>query len=169
MELRFPFRNSWGVAAPPYGTERELFYCWELHGIIFQGRKVLAAVNASNCYTVVLCGISREMWKKYPENAKEAIREGLLAAGYTVAEVDCYFYMAGDVAITKTHGRRSVAGLNRMMDFLWAAPIKIDENRSWQKAHCHFANTCVCRAAGFEGRGTPLEFLEKDMRRKGIV
>lgn len=77
--ITIPLQKQLGVAAPPYGTERELFYCWELHGIIFQGRKVLAAVNASNCYTVVLCGIGREMWKKYPENAKEAIREGLPA------------------------------------------------------------------------------------------
>ena len=73
-----------------------------------------------------------------------------------------------------------MAALNRIMDFLWAAPVETDREAQYQKAHCRFANSGVLRAAGFGNGGglsaagvrerlTLLEYLELDMRRLGIV
>lgn len=178
--ITIPLQRQLKIPAPFYGSERELCYCWELHGIVLQGGRALTAVNASNCYTVVLCNLSAWEWDNYTEAAAQGIRTGFLAEGYTEQETDAYFRKAGAVTVTKTHGRRPVAALNRIMDFLWAAPVETDREAQYQKAHCRFANSNVLRAAGFGNGGglsaagvrerlTPLEYLELDMRRLGIV
>lgn len=163
--ITIPLQKQLKLPAPAYGCEKELAFCWDLHGIILQGEKTLAAVNASSCCCVVLCGLSKGDWEHFPELICKAIREGLLAAGYPEREVNAYFQKAGNVTVTKTHGRRPVAGLNRIMNFLWAAPVAIDRDEQYQKAHCQFANTQRIRAAGYNGYGTAIEFLEKDMER----
>lgn len=169
LGITIPLQRQLGLSAPSYGTEAEMFYCWELHGILLQGCKTLAAVNASNCFTVAVCHLQGSDWKRYPEMAVTGIREALAAEGYTEEEIGLYFQQAGAPLVTKTHGRRPVAGLNRMMNFLWAAPMEIDDDRNYQRSHCHFANSSVCRAAGFDDRATPSEFLECDMKRCGII
>ena len=55
--ITIPLQRQLKIPAPFYGSERELCYCWELHGIVLQGGRALTAVNASNCYTVVLCNL----------------------------------------------------------------------------------------------------------------
>lgn len=169
LGITIPLQKQLKLPAPSYGTENELFYCWELHAISLQGFQTLTAVNASNCFTVALCYLGADDWRHFPEIIRSGIGEALLAEGYAKEEIDLYFQKAGTSIVTKTHGRRPVAGLNRMMDFLWAAPVELDQNRSVQRALCRFANTNLCRAAGFEERDCPAAFLERDMRRCGII
>lgn len=169
LGITIPLQKQLKLPAPGYGSEEELAFCWDLHGIILQGEKALAAVNASSCYSVVLCGLDRGDWEHYPQLITGAIRTGLLSDGYSEQEVNAYFRKAGAVTVTKTHGRRPVAGLNRIMDFLWAAPVVIDRQEQYQKAHCRFVNTSLMRAAGFEGYGQPMEFLERDMERLKLI
>ena len=35
--------------------------------------------------------------------------------GYSEEQIEQYFKMSGDTTITKTHGRKSVGGINRMV------------------------------------------------------
>lgn len=67
--ITIPLQRQLKIPAPFYGSERELCYCWELHGIVLQGGRALTAVNASNCYTVVLCNLSAWEWDNYTEAA----------------------------------------------------------------------------------------------------
>ena len=120
---------------------------------MLQGGRALTAVNASNCYTVVLCNLSAWEWDNYTEAAAQGIRTGFLAEGYTEQETDAYFRKAGAVTVTKTHGRRPVAALNRIMDFLWAAPVETDRVEQYQKAHCRFRKRR--RPVSSRSQGTP--------------
>lgn len=42
--------------------------------------------------------------------------------GYGREEIHAYLEQAGGIRVTKTHGRRSVAGLNQMDNCLWKIP-----------------------------------------------
>ena len=151
-----------------YGEPENLFFCWDLHVIRFHGENTLMAVNASNAFTVILWKMEWADWEILEQRTLEAIRKGLLAAGYGEETAETYFRAAGSASFTKTHGRRPVAALNRMTDFLRQAPMKLEEDRQFQSALCHFVNGNLLKTAGFDLPGRPEEFLNEDMGKSGI-
>lgn len=167
--ITIPLQKFLKRQAPSYGTQPELFFCWDLHVIRYHGENTLVVVNASNCFTSVMWNMGGEDWKMLEKCGEEAIRRGLLAAGYTREQAELYFRAAGPAGITKTHGRKPVAGLNRMTEFLQLAPAAPDPGEMYQALLSRFINSHVCRAAGFEAPGAPEVFLEADMARCGIV
>ena len=44
---------------------------------------------------------------------------------YGREEIHAYLEQAGGIRVTKTHGRRSVAGLNQMDNCLWKIPALV--------------------------------------------
>ena len=70
--------------------------------------------------------------------------------GYGREEIHAYLEQAGGIRVTKTHGRRSVAGLNQMDN---------------QPVHCHEVNRERCRMAGYEGYQYPVQCFKADMER----
>lgn len=167
--ITIPLQKFLKRQAPSYGTQQELFFCWDLHVIRYHGKDTLVAVNASNCFTSVMWDMGEEDWNMLEVRGEEAIRTSLLAAGYTGEQVDRYIRAAGPARITKTHGRKPVAGLNRMIEFLRFAPASPDTGEMYQALQCRFVNSNTCRAAGFGTPGAPEIFLEADMVRCGIV
>ncbi|ENZ45934.1 hypothetical protein HMPREF1085_03155 [Enterocloster bolteae 90A9] len=66
---------------------------------------------------------------------------------------------------TKTHGRRSVAGLNQMDNCLWKIPALVKKGQLFQPVHCHEVNRERCRMAGYEGYQYPVQCFKADMER----
>ena len=63
------------------------------------------------------------------------------------------FKKADDIEITKTHGRRSVSGLNQMDNYLWNIPVKVRDDELFQAVHCHEVNRERCKM-GMGMKGT---------------
>lgn len=167
--ITIPLQKYLKIKTLPYGEQADLFYCWELHVIRMQGKNMLAAVNASNRFAIVLWGMKAPQWKTLEEVMRNGIRQGFLSEGYTQQQVNAYFEQAGEASLTKTHGRSPVATLNKMIEYLGFLPIVMDSGELYQVSHCHEVNRDLCHAAGFADYGLPVEFLEADMKRTGMI
>lgn len=167
MELghTIPLQKFLRIQPPPYGTDSRLFFCWELHRITLQSSDTLAAVNASNRFAVVLCGMDGSAWKHYREHFLEGLEQAMESEGYGREEIRAYLELAGGIRVTKTHGRRSVAGLNQMDNCLWKIPALVKKGQLFQPVHCHEVNRERCRMAGYEGYQYPVQCFKADMER----
>ena len=170
LGLTIPLQKHLNIQQPDYGGLIDLFYCWELHIIRFQKKNLLVAVNASNRFCVLMSGMMVKDWKNIIKRTEEAIRRGFDSEGYTKEQIEKYFAMAGDPVVTKTHGRKPVAGLNRAIERLLFIPTPAEEGL-FQPLWGHEVNCDLCHAAGFDGCGydEPWHFLQRDMRRTGII
>ena len=169
LGITIPLQKYLKIKTLPYGEQADLFYCWELHVIRLQGKNTLAAVNVSNRFAIVLWGMKAPQWKTLEEVMRNGIRQGFLSEGYTQQQVNAYFEQAVVVRLTKTHGRSPVATLNKMIENLGFLPMVMDSGELYQAPHCHEVNRDLCHAAGFADYGLPVEFLEADMKRTGII
>lgn len=168
--ITIPLQKQLKLQKPPYGEPEDLFYCWEVHVIRYQGKNTLVAVNANNRFFVMLSGMKNSDWSVMEQKVEEAIEAGLLAEGYTKEQIDRYFNLAGEAEITKTHGRKPVAGLNRAIDYLTSIPEDIDHEKGYQSFHCKEINARdLCSPAGFREYGYASEFFKADMIKRGIM
>lgn len=169
LGLTIPLQRYLKIPSPSYGAVCDFFYCWELHRIILQSKETLVAVNAHNRFAVVLCGMDASAWGSYTDFFDDGLRQAMLSEGYTQQNIEKYQGKAGGIEITKTHGRRPVSGLNRMDNYLWSIPIRINDGGLFQTVHCHEVNRERCRMAGYEGYNMPVECFEQDMKRIGVI
>lgn len=166
--LTIPLQKHLKIKTVPCGEEADFFYCWELHIIRLQGRAMLVAINVSSRFGVVLWGMKAPNWKMLEETMENGIRSAFLSEGYTEEQIKTYFQQAGQIAMTKTHGRRSVATLNRMIEYLKCLPIPMDKGELFQSIHSYEINRELCHATAFSDYGLPIEFLEGEMKRTGM-
>ena len=75
--------------------------------------------------------------------------------------MDRYLQKAGDIDLTRTHGRREVAFLNRAWEDVLALDLCLDTSRQAQPLLDQAVNTRPSRCAGAEGLGLPLERMEE--------
>lgn len=169
LGITIPMQKYLKMKAPDYGPECDLFFCWELHKIQLQNRSTLAAVNASNRLAVILNGMRPADWKAFPDRFLEGMKQVLRDEGYNEEQIERYLDLAGDIEITKTHGRKAVSGLNRMDEYLWFLPIPADRTSLYQSTLTQEVNRELCHAAGFPDYGQPVEFWKADMERVGIL
>ncbi len=168
--ITIPLQKQLRLQKPPYGLPEDLFYCWEVHVIRYQGKNTLVAVNANNRFFVMLSGMKNTDWANMKKKVEEAIEAGFAEEGYTKEQIDRYFNLAGEAEITKTHGRKPVAGLNRAIDYLTSIPEEINHEEAFQPFHCKEINQRdLCSPAGFREYGYPSEFLKADMIRTGVL
>ena len=73
------------------------------------------------------------------------------------AQGEGYLRRAGGIELTRTHGRREVAFLNRAWEDVLELDLCLDTSRQAQPLLDHAVNTRPSRCAGFEGLGTGLE------------
>ena len=83
--------------------------------------------------------------------------ESLAAAGFSRSLGEVYLCRAGGIELTRTHGRREVAFLNRAWEDVLELDLCLDTSRQAQPLLDHAVNTRPSRCAGFEGLGTGLE------------
>lgn len=169
LGITIPLQKYLKLPKQSYGEPEELFFCWEIHRILYQGKDVMIAVNANNRFGVALTNLMMLDWKRLPQLVEEAVEDGMGAEGYTKEEIDAYFNIAGPSFLTRTHGRKPVAGLNRAIDYLYHIPESMDEQQRYMAEHCRLMNRDVCSPAGFDYYGESQEFFRKDMKRIGII
>ena len=157
--LTFPLQRKLKIKFVPYGAPLERLFCWDLHCITLRGQDSLLLVHCASRYTIVACGVTRFNWDDLPGFAMEQIRTGLLDAGLPEQTVTDYLGQTGGPELTRTHGRREVAFLNRAWDDVLALDYTVDSATVRQPLLEQAVNGIPCRCAGFEGRETAKQYL----------
>ena len=139
-------------------ARQKTFFTAGRHMLYFSGKGNTGRCECEQSFCVVLWGMAAVDWAGYPELLKEGIALGLSGEGYTDEQVQDYFERAGRLSVTKTHGRRPVAGLNRAVERLFGLTADVDKTRKYQALHSRFANEERCSVAGFPNKGCPRDF-----------
>lgn len=161
LGLTFPLQRKLKLKFVPYGDPINRLYAWDLHGISLRGQDSLLLVHCSSRYTVVACSLSPFDWEHISEFAMEQIRQGLLDAGISEAVVEAYLQKAEPAELTRTHGRREVAFLNRAWEDVLSLDFTVDPAALRQPLLEQAVNALPCRCAGFEGREPAAAFLRR--------
>ena len=157
LGLTFPLQRFLRMKPPPYGTERDRRFCWDLHVISLRSRNCLLAVHCHSRYTFLRYDVPPSQWSDISGLFREGLLASLTAAGFSQEQVERYCYQAGTLEITRTHGRREVAFLNRAWEDVLALDLCLDTSSQAQPLFDHAVNTRPSRCVGFEGFGTGLE------------
>ena len=145
----------------PYGESAERVFCWDAHCITLHGRSSLLLVHCASRYTCVRYDMSPLDWHHLDELAWEELRLGLLDAGIGEAQISSYLQDAGQMQLTRTHGRREVAFLNRAWEDVLACDWLIDPSSSHQVLLNQAVNQVPCRCAGATELDTARAHLER--------
>jgi hypothetical protein len=98
----------------------DLFYCWDAHIVRYGSRQALILINVKTRLASLLINLKPRDWKDMKTTAIEAITSAMSHCGCREEEIERYFQKAGDLSITKTHGRTSTGVINlynRTIDF----------------------------------------------------
>ena len=112
LGLTWPLQRLLKVSVP-YGDPIDRGLCWDAHCITLHGRSCLLLVHCASRYTCVRYDLSPVDWRHLEELVWNEIEQGLLDAGIPEERVTAYLQEAGEIQLTRTHGRREVAFLNR--------------------------------------------------------
>ncbi len=163
LGLTIPLERFLRHSAPPYGHESDHRFCWDLHCIDLRGRKSLLSVHCHSRYTFVLFDLTSTEWSDLPNTFLNSLRQSLTAIGIKKADIDHYLLRAGNCTLTKTHGRREVAFLNRAWEDALQLEYAVDPGTKGQPFLDYGINAKPCRCAGFEGIGTALERINHSL------
>jgi len=86
-----------------------------------------------------------------------------LDAGLSSLIVESYFRKNTAVELTRTHGRREVAFLNRAWEDVLSLDFTVDPDTLEQPLLEQAVNALPCRCAGFDGRDSAAAFLQRAM------
>ena len=146
-----------------------LVFCWDTHLTKIKGRNVLFIVNASNRYTIAMTDIEPRNWNYYTMYIRSVIHGVMQEMGYSEDQIGQYFKMSGDTIVTKTHGRKSVGGINRMVMDAQYFGKKLEKEAKYQWELSEYLNRDICQPEGFDAYGYPNELFKLDMERLGIA
>ena len=159
LGLTWPLQRLLRVSVP-YGAPTERGFCWDAHCITLHGCSCLLLVHCESRYTCVRFDLSPLDWSNLEELALEEIRQGLLDGGIPKAQLDSYLQKAGDMQLTRTHGRREIAFLNRAWEDVLSADLLVDCSNHRQPLLNHAVNSRLCRCAGEDCIDTAQAHLE---------
>lgn len=144
------------LSAPEEGVDP--FFCWDMARVDLGSRKLLIMSNAATS----ACAVTRMAaadWKRIDEVARRLVEDA----------VDCcrcspedYLSLAGEVALSKTHGRRAVGNMMTAAHALWADEIDMTEKLQWrqmEELNHHFISRCLAH----DGYGYPADRFAKDL------
>ena len=157
LGLTFPLQRFLGIKTPAWGTEPDRRFCWDLHVIRLRGRGCLLAVHCHSRYAFVRWDVPPLQREDIPGLFRAGLTDSLTAAGFSQELAADYLDRAGMMDVTRTHGRREVAFLNRAWEDVLASDLCLDTDRQAQPLLDHAVNTRPSRCAGFDGLGTGLE------------
>ena len=160
LGLTFPLQRFLRRKPPDYGTQPDRRFCWDLHSIHLRGHSCLLAVHCHSRYTFVRYDVAPLQWADLPGLFRDGLLDSLTAAGFSQAQTEAYLRQAGDIVLTRTHGRREVAFLNRAWEDVLALDLCLDTASQTQPLLDHAVNTRPSRCVGFEGLGTGLERMK---------
>ena len=157
LGLTFPLQRFLKRRPPPYGAQPDRRFCWDLHVIQLRGCRCLLAIHCRSRYAFVRYDVPPVQWGDLPGLFREGLLESLAAAGFSRSLGEVYLCRAGGIELTRTHGRREVAFLNRAWEDVLELDLCLDTSRQAQPLLDHAVNTRPSRCAGFEGLGTGVE------------
>ena len=146
-----------------------LVFCWDTHLTKIKGRNVLFIVNASNRYTIAMTDIEPRNWNCYAMYISRVIHGMMQEMGYSEDQIGQYFKMSGDTIVTKTHGKKAVGGINRMVMDTQYFDKKLEKETKYQWELSEYLNRDICKPEGFDAYGYPSELFKLDMERLGIA
>ena len=149
--------------------ETSLVFCWDTHLAKIKRRNVLFIVNASNRYTIAMTDIEPRNWNYYAMYISRVIYGVMQEMGYSENQIRQYFKMSGDTTVTKTHGKKAVGGINRMVMDAQYFDKKLEKEAKYQWELSEFLNRDICQPEGFDAYGYPSELFKLDMERLGII
>ena len=163
LGLTFPLQRFLHLKPPAYGAEPDRRFCWDLHVITLRGQKALLAVHCHSRYAFVRWDVPPLQQEDIPGLFRAGLADSLTAAGLSPSRVEGYLEKAGPACLTRTHGRREVAFLNRAWEDVLSLDLCLDTERQAQPLLDRAVNTCSSRCAGFEGLGTGLERISASL------
>lgn len=92
-------------------------------------RKLLIMSNAATS----ACAVTRMAaadWKRIDEFARRLVKDAVECCGCSPEE---YFSLAGEIELTKTHGRCAVGNMTTIAHALWADDIDMAEELQWRQ------------------------------------
>ena len=163
LGLTLPLQRFLNLKTPARGVELDRRYCWDLHVISLRGCKCMLAVHCHSRYAFVRFDVSLLQWADVPGLFQVGLADSLSIFGFAPKQIDGYLQKAGALHMTRTHGRREVAFLNRAWEDVLALDLCLDTERQAQPLLDRAVNTCSSRCAGFEGLGTGLERISASL------
>ena len=165
LGLTWPLQRLMKISVP-YGAPIHRGLCWDAHCITLHGRSSLLLVHCESRYTCVRYDLSPMDWNRLDEIVTEEIHMGLLDAGIPEEQAASYLLEAGALQLTRTHGRREVAFLNRAWEDVLSADLLIDQSSCRQPLLNHAVNSRLCRCAGAEAVDTAHAHLVRYFQEK---
>ena len=165
LGLTWPLQRLLHVSAP-YGAPGDRGSCWDAHCITLHGKSSLLLVHCESRYTCVRFDMTPFDWSHLAEITVEEIHLGLLDAGLPKETVDLYLSEADALQMTRTHGRREVAFLNRAWEDVLSADLLVDPDAQHQPLLNHAVNQHICHCAGNDHFDTALAHLFKYFEEK---
>ncbi len=134
------------------------FFCWDIARVDLGSRKLLIISNAAtSAYAVTRMAAAD--WKRIDEVAHRLIEDAVGCCGCSSED---YFSLAGEVALTKTHGPRAVGNMMTTAHALWADEIDMTEKLQWRQME-YLNHHFISRCAAHDGYGHPAERFAEDL------
>ena len=166
LGLTFPLQRFLKRRPPPYGIEPDRRFCWDFHVIALRGKRCLLAVHCHSRYAFVRYDVTPLQWADLSGLFQTGLLDSLTTAGFSQELVADYLRRAGVMDVTRTHGRREVAFLNRAWEDVLALDLCLDTHQQAQPLLDHAVNTRPSRCAGSDGLGTGLERMAELLKRR---
>ena len=163
LGLTFPLQRFLRQKPPPYGSEADRRLCWDLHVIQLRGRDCLLAVHCHSRYAFVRFDVPGLLWADLPGLFRAGLTDSLTVAGFGPAQIDAYLQTAGEVRLTRTHGRREVAFLNRAWEDVLVLDTRLDTASAAQPMLDWAVNARPSRCVGFEGLAPAAERIRASL------
>ncbi|MDE6899414.1 MAG: hypothetical protein K2P16_09160 [Lawsonibacter sp.] len=169
LGLTIPLQRHLKIRSIPYGEESDRNFCWDLHVITLNGRASLLAVHCSSRYAFILFDLNWSEWNSLGDVFLDGLHSTFQSIGISEEVAAKYLRQADGLRLTKTHGRREVAYLNRVWEDVLAFDYTLDHSTREQPLLDHAVNTRRCRCAGFSGEDTSKNRLLKFLQGVGCV
>ena len=160
LGLTWPLQRLLKISVP-YGDSVHRGLCWDAHCITIHGCSSLLLVHCESRYAFLRYNLTPADWSRLEEIVEEEICLGLLDAGIPETQVTEYMREAGAMQLTRTHGRREVAFLNRAWEDVLSVDLLVDQDSFRQPLLNCAVNDRVCRCAGSEKMATAHAHLER--------
>ncbi len=158
LGLTIPLQRYLGVKLPPCEMGADRRFCWDLHVISLRGRPGLLSVHCCTRYAFVLYDPGPLGCEGLMDIFLHGLDRSLSAAGFPPETARRLW---GTPSLTRTHGRREVAFLNRAWEDVMAMELALDEGGWSQPLLDRLVNARPSRCAGAGGRGTAAERMAK--------
>ena len=169
LGLTIPLQRHIQIKTIPCGEEKNRNYCWDLHVITLNGRASLLAVHCSSRYAFTLFDLNWQEWNRLEQVFLDGFHSTFQNIGISERVITEYLQQAGELRLTKTHGRREVAHLNRAWEDVLSFDYALDHSTRKQPLLDHAVNTRRCRCAGADGVDSSENRMMKFFQRLGCV